>query len=637
MDATLTDPLVDRVLDGRYAVEARIARGGMASVYLAVDRRLDRRVAVKVMHPGLADDLEFVARFNREARAAASLSHPAVVAVYDQGSDAGHVVLVMEYVAGATLRALLRERGRLTPGEALAVMDHVLAALGAAHAAGLVHRDVKPENVLVTADARVKVADFGLARAVAETTLTGSGGVLLGTVAYLAPEQVERGVSDARSDVYAAGVMLYELLTGQPPFTGDTPIAVAYRRVREPVPPPSAAVPGVAAPLDSLVAAATALDPADRPADASVLHTQLRAVRDGLNLHERVPALPPGLLDAVRQAQTVQLSRAAAPARSGDTQVVPLPAGFRPGGTGPAGPQAPAAPHRLRWLVVAALVAVLTAFAGTAGWWFASGRYVSAPGLLDLSRVAAQAKVRAVGLRIHWLAPVYSDTVRPQLVAEQRPGPGTQVRRGGEVSLALSRGPELHPVPAVVGQPLAQAKSMLTAVHLAVGAVTRSYDATVARGDVVRSDPPPGTTVHAGSAVSLVVSQGPPPVSVPNVVGMDIQQASSALSAAGLEVTTSDAYSDTVAKGKVVSQQPAPGGTAARGSTVSLVVSKGPQLFRVPGVEGMNVNQAVALLQGAGFKTRVYAFPAGPGSVLTQSPGANSMRPKGTTITLYVF
>src|SRR3954466_11527384 len=277
------------MLDGRHAVEARLAHGGMSTVYIATDVRLGRRVAVKVMQPALAEDPEFVARFNREARAAARLSHPDVVAVYDQGADGAHVFLVMEYVRGSALADVSRGRGRLSAGEAVAVMDHVLAALGAAHAAGLVHRDVKPENVLVTPDGRVKVTDFGLARAVAGSSVTGDSGMMFGTAAYVAPEQVTGGVADVRSDVYSAGVLLFELLTGVVPFSGDTPVAVAYRHVNEDVPAPSTYVGGVPAELDSLVASATSRDAARRPADARALHAGLVDVRDRLGLHDAVP------------------------------------------------------------------------------------------------------------------------------------------------------------------------------------------------------------------------------------------------------------------------------------------------------------------------------------------------------------
>src|SRR4051812_36726229 len=309
------------MLDGRYAVEARLAHGGMSTVYIATDVRLGRRVAVKVMQPALAEDPDFVERFNREARAAARLSHPDVVAVYDQGRDGGHVFLVMEYVPGSTLRDVIREKGRLSAGEAVAVMDHVLAALGAAHAAGLVHRDVKPENVLVTPDGRVKVTDFGLARAVAGSSVTGDSGMMFGTAAYVAPEQgtvglaravagssvtgdsgmmfgtaayvapeqVTGGLADVRSDVYSAGVLLFELLTGVVPFSGAPPVAVASRHVNEDVPPPSTFVGGLPAELDALVAAATARDAAQRPADARVLHTRLVDLRDRLGLHDAVP------------------------------------------------------------------------------------------------------------------------------------------------------------------------------------------------------------------------------------------------------------------------------------------------------------------------------------------------------------
>ncbi|MBX6769960.1 MAG: serine/threonine protein kinase, partial [Actinomadura rubrobrunea] len=267
MDTTVADPLVGQVLDGRYRIESRVARGGMATVYVARDMRLDRVVAIKVMHANLAADEEFVARFIGEAKAAAALSHPNVVAVFDQRTDGEHVFLVMEYVPGRTLRDLLTERGRLGPRAALEIMQPVLAALGAAHRAGLVHRDVKPENVLITEDGQVKVADFGLARAETASKMTKTG-MIIGTVGYLAPEQVLSGDADVRTDVYAAGVMLYELLTGEQPHQGDTPLAVAYKHVNEAVPPPSSVVPGLPRELDVLVTRATAREPAQRPQDA---------------------------------------------------------------------------------------------------------------------------------------------------------------------------------------------------------------------------------------------------------------------------------------------------------------------------------------------------------------------------------
>src|SRR3954451_11122118 len=271
MSTTVADPLLGRLLDDRYEIRRRLAVGGMATVYAAIDTRLDRPVAVKVMHPALAADEEFVARFRREAKAAARLSSPAVVNVTDQGQDGGTVFLVMELVEGRTLRDRLRSEGPLAPAEALAVLDPVLEALAAAHAAGYVHRDVKPENVLIADDGRIKVGDFGLARAVDASPLTAATGLLLGTVAYLAPEQVRRGVADARTDVYACGVLLFEVLTGRPPFEGDTALSVAYQHLHDRVPAPSSLVSGVPEDLDELVLAATSPDPDDRPSDAGAL------------------------------------------------------------------------------------------------------------------------------------------------------------------------------------------------------------------------------------------------------------------------------------------------------------------------------------------------------------------------------
>ncbi|MDQ1746599.1 MAG: eukaryotic-like serine/threonine-protein kinase [Frankiaceae bacterium] len=616
MDTTLSDPMVDRLLDGRYAVESRLARGGMASVYLATDTRLDRRVAVKVMHPGLAEDPDFVARFNREARASARLSHPDIVAVYDQGEDDGQAFLVMEYVPGATLREVLRDRGRLSTGEALAVMDHVLAALSAAHDAGLVHRDVKPENVLVTGDGRVKVADFGLARAVAGHNLTAADGALLGSPAYLAPEQVRDGTADARTDVYAAGIMLFELLTGRPPYAGEHALAVANRRLSEDVPAPSSFASGVPAEVDALVLAATAREPDERPADAGALHRSLVAVRNRLGLHAAVPTLP--------TAATTVLS---APRQ--DTLVV-----------GPDAPaSAPPAPskkrrRRRRGLVALVVVLVLALVASAGGWYLAQERLTKTPSVLDLSRDAAVVKLRQAGLKVRWLAPVFSGTVPDGYVADERPGPGARVHKGASVSLALSRGPD-H-VPALRRLTVAQATAALRAAQLKLGDTTQAYSATVAVGHVIDSSPAAGAEIAPGTAVSLVVSKGPAPVTVPDVHGKPVGDATSILGKLGLQVTTTEVFSDTVPAGVVVSSSPGPGASLRVGATVNLVVSKGPQLFPVPDVSGMKIGQAIRVIEQAGFHADPrQAYPGGPGKVFRETP--TGRQPKGTTIELDYF
>jgi serine/threonine protein kinase len=309
VDATISDSLIGRVLDGRYRVEARIARGGMATVYRALDTRLDRVVAIKVMHQLYADDDQFVSRFIREAKSAAKLSHPNVVAVFDQGDDHGVVFLAMEYVHGRTLRDLLRERTRLLPQEALSILEPVLSALSAAHIAGLVHRDVKPENVLLADDGRVKVADFGLARAAANLEAT-SATTLIGTVAYLAPEQVIRGVADPRSDVYAAGIMLFEMLTGRPPYEGETAVSVALRHAHEDVPAPSTVIPGTPAVVDQLVTRATARDPDLRPRDAAAFLAETVRVRRSLPARDADAVASTTLIPRMQHTLVVELPTA---------------------------------------------------------------------------------------------------------------------------------------------------------------------------------------------------------------------------------------------------------------------------------------------------------------------------------------
>jgi serine/threonine-protein kinase len=625
MDTTVGDPMVGRSLDARYRVDALIARGGMASVYLATDTRLERRVAVKVIHPHLADDPALAARFEHEARAAARLSHPDVVSVYDQGTDGSHAFLVMEYVPGATLRDVLRDRGRLELEEAFAVMDHVLAALAAAHEAGLVHRDVKPENVLLTADGRVKVADFGLARAVAGSTVTTTGSVLMGTAAYLPPEQVEHGISDARTDVYSAGVMLFELLTGAPPFKADNTYALLRRHVEEDIPAPSSRSRAIPTEVDDLVLAATARDPNHRLGDAAIMHTALLRTRERLGLHGRVPMLP--------VATTIRLgvARSAAPAS----------AAISPPST-PTGVTArlpdPPPPERRRrrwpWLLAALLVAVALAIAG--GWWLALGRYTHAPSVLGLSRSAADAKLSSQGLHARWLSPAHSATVSTGLVAVESPRPGDRVTRHGQVNLRLSAGPVTHVLPPLQGRSVAAARNILSSLHVSISKTKHSYSPTVSKGDVIDTLPAAGTTVDAGSSVTLIVSKGVQQIPVPDVIGMTKSSAVAALHDLGFVVSHTRDYSSTVAMGDVISSAPTAKSVVPKGSTVGLVISRGPRTVDVPNVVGESIADAVKAIRAAGLNPDPHeVLPFGPGRVLQISP--TGQQPLGTTIKLNYF
>jgi serine/threonine-protein kinase len=627
MDATLSDPLVDRLLDGRYAIEARLARGGMASVYLATDIRLDRRVAVKVMHAALAEDPDFVARFNREARAAARLSHPAVVSVYDQGTDDGNVFLVMEYVSGSTLREVLREKGKLTPAEAVAVMDYVLAALAAAHAAGLVHRDVKPENVLITPDGRVKVADFGLARAIAGTTLTGDDGMLLGTASYVSPEQVRDGAADARSDVYSAGVLMFELLTGTVPFSADTPLSVAYKHLSDDVPAPSSRSAGVPAELATLVTTATAREAAARYGDGAVMHSALSRARESLGLHGVVPA-PPG-------DNTINLARAASTASA-------APVGVATSGNGqqtialPTSTEDDDGREPRRWPFVVAAIVVLSLIAGVGGWWLAVGRYTHAPSVLQLTYAQAAAKLDDAGLHAQEGSEVYSDEVAPGHVVSQDPAGGERVHRGATVTVHLSRGPATVQVPDVGGKKVHAATVALRKVHLRVERQDQVYSSIVDRGHVIRTDPRAGETVSASRGIVLVVSKGPRPVDVPNVTNKTYDEAASTLRSVHLRPTKNEVFSDTVPAGRVVSTSPAAGTTAHVGDTVTVNLSKGPRLIPVPDVTGEKIQDAIRRINEAGFVAVPHqVYPGGPGKVIVEKP--SGMQKPGTHIELDYF
>lgn len=660
MDATLQDPLVGRLVDGRYLVESRIARGGMATVYLAVDRRLDREIALKVMYPHLADDDAFVTRFIREARSAARLSHPNVVQVFDQGSDGEVLYLAMEHLPGRTLRDVLVERGVLTPREALTVIEPVLDALGAAHRAGLVHRDVKPENVILTDEGRVKVADFGLARAV--TGASAQTGALIGTVAYLSPELVARGIADARSDVYAAGIMLFEMLTGRQPFSGEVPMQVAYQHVHDDIPAPSTLVPELPTPLDDAVLAAVARDPDERPADATEwlrLVRRMHAELDDQALDHRpdvpVPPQAPARPQAAGAATEV-LARPAG-ASSYPTQALaaagPL-ASLRERSRRDAEDQRAMGPtpedvameeltrrRRRRGMIGLALVVVLTAVLSFAGWWLTGpGSRMPTPGLVNLTEAEALDKLAKAGLTgARTKDAVYSETISAGSVVSTDPESGREVRKGGTVTYTLSLGTAVRKVPTVTGQTVAKATAALADQQLkATTATQQRYDDDVPKGSVVSTDPAAGTQARVGDTVTLVLSKGPEPIEVPDVRGKNIDEAKGILADKDLEVSVEERYDDEVPAGNVVSQDPDEGETVDRGSRVSLVVSKGPELVEVPDVFGKQFDEARRILREAGFQVRrSNVFGGAFGTVRFQNPGGGEKVPPGTTVTLTVI
>lgn len=679
MDTTLKDPLVGQVLDGRYRVDARIAVGGMATVYRAVDTRLDRVLALKVMHPALATDAVFVERFIREAKSVARLAHPNVVGVFDQGAEGAYVYLAMEYVEGCTLRDVLRERGALQPRAALDILEPMLAALGAAHRAGFIHRDIKPENVLIGDDGRVKVADFGLVRAVGSVTNT--TGTILGTVSYLAPEQIEYGTADTRVDVYACGVVLHEMLTGAKPHGGDTPAQVLYLHLNEDVPAPSAAVPGMAIELDELVATATARNPEIRPEDAVALLALTRRTRAALD-DAQLDAMPPqatkddahgtsgagagvgapvapaaahSASDADDRTSVIpRLVRTPSPDDGSDTPDLRPAAAFSSEEgvhrtsrlTMPPGPPTP--PHqppaggrggrglaRPRRGVLAIVVAALLVLGvGVGVWYINSGQFTRVPSLLGQTEQVAKKRLGDAGLDAK-VDKDFSDTFERGTVMRTDPEPRSRIRGNGSVTLVISRGPEIVRVPDLAGKSLADAKDALKKVGLAPGVITRSFDEGTDQGEIIRSQPKAGTELRPDAGVALVVSKGRP-VHMPDVTGQSEEEATASLEDAGLDVkVAAERVNSPEEAGSVAEQSAKEGSRLARGDTVTLTISKGPRMIAVPDVTGKSIDDARSQLTEAGFEVQVdRSFPFLDDTVAKQSVDGGETAPEGSTITI---
>ncbi|HLJ99885.1 MAG TPA: PASTA domain-containing protein [Streptosporangiaceae bacterium] len=633
--AGAADPLTGRLLDGRYAVSARLAHGGMATVYLAMDTRLDRQVALKVMHAELARDEDFVQRFIGEAKSVARLSHQNVVAVYDQGADGPFLYLAMEYVPGQSLKDLLRAHGRFGVRTALEIMAGVLDGLAAAHAAGIAHRDIKPENVLITADGRVKVADFGLARAHAAAGHTRTG-TIIGSVAYLAPEQVSGAEpAGSHSDVYSAGVLLYELLTGRQPFTGETPISVAYQHVNSRVPPPSALAPDVPVAVDELVLAATSREPVGRPADAGQFLHMLRQVGEQLGF-EPAPGASPAL-DGL-QGSGLQGSGLRGSGLQGIGE-----APWLGDGTGPIDDgrshtlivhREEAARHGRdpllgRWLFSRRLIVVTVAvaalvLAGIGGWWFSSGRYVSVPAVAGDTVADATTVLTSSGFKVGGEQQVDSNTVPKGQVAGT--SPSGRALRGAIISLQISAGPFTSAVPAVRGETVAMAESALRGAHLQF--VTEQVGSTQPKGTVLGTKPKAGTVWPQTKAVTLLVAGGLP---LPNLVGMTED---AARQIATTDHITLNAVLDTNSNqpaSTITSQSPGPGSILTQGETVTVKVSEGPQDVQVPYVLTMPVGQARKILEQAGFRVVVNG-PDFFGRVILTDPNPFQTAPFGSVV-----
>ncbi len=632
--------MIGRLIDGRYQVRSRIARGGMATVYLATDLRLERRVAIKIMHNHLADDSQFKERFIQEARSAARLAHPNVVNVFDQGQDSEMAYLVMEYLPGITLRELLQEHKVLTAEQTIDILDAVLAGLAAAHKAGIVHRDLKPENVLLADDGRIKIGDFGLARAA--TAQTATGAALLGTIAYLAPELVTRGIADTRSDIYAVGIMTYEMLAGEQPFKGTQPMQIAYQHANDTVPTPSTKNPKVPAELDELVLWATARDPEERPRDARVMLEQL---------HETEEQLRTSLRPAATQVQrTMVLPPASATTVLPNEDVTQVLGPRKPAAASPVvsdsasklATKSKARRARGWWLF--ALVLLLAGGAGGAGWWFGpgpGGQVVLPSDVEGMTQEDARATLTELGVVV--ADAVVEDThptMEPGLVLRTEPGGGSAVQRGSEVSLVVSIGPRNVDLPSLVGIPRTDAEGII-AQSWVLGDVVEQFSGDVEAGIVLDALDEAGATLQGVAQypeqkrISLVVSAGP----VPDVIGMSAADAESELRNAGLvpQIAEQREYSSDIEEGAVLRVAPAGDSEVLRkGDGIILVLSDGPEPVVLPDLQGYTRDQAIAELEAIGLRVSynpIFA-PFPDATVSETNPGAGETVEVGSTVGL---
>ncbi len=624
--------LSGELIDGRYQLIRQIANGGMAVIYEAMDTRLDRKVAVKIMHHHLAQDEAFVARFIREAKAAAALSHPNIVAVQDQGwnqNGTPAVFLVMELIEGYTLRDYLLERGKFDIKDAMAYLTPILSAIAAAHAIGIVHRDIKPENILISHEGHVKVADFGLARgALLGTSMTAESSIILGSVSYLSPEQVKRGIADSRSDVYAIGIVAYEMLTGEKPFPGDSPIQIAYMHVNERIPAVSTKRKEIPPALDALILSATSPNPDDRPRDAGeflkrleIVQSEIDPKRNQMSLELDLPVLP--IREKPRAKTRAKQTLIAEEIREEETEQTK-------------GTKHKSSKRVRRNRIIALLLAVSL---GIAGWYsiVGPGSRVAVPSIVGGTTDDATAAFGALGLSFEITEKRFDENIAKGKIIETAPTAGGRIDAGGVVKVIISKGAERYEIPQVAGLTPQAAATVITKYPLTLGVSTEVFSDLIPRGFVISTSPEVGQKVKRETRVLLIVSKGAELVALDSYLAKNGEQALNELTEVGFDVSVTYAFDEKVAPGNVISQSPSGVTQAAKGAKITLVISKGSEYVYIPNILSFDQRKALEILQGLELKVTVKKTGTRANKkVISVAPKVGTKVKRGSTVVITV-